>query len=61
MAIVRPEIADGALLLDNDNDLHWRLPAPEQVTEEMIDALFARLRILDELPFSRFNGLRHLP
>ena len=40
-----PDFAEGvrALLVDKDNDPHWRPAMPEAVTEEMIDALFEPL------------------
>jgi enoyl-CoA hydratase len=40
-----PDFAEGvrALLVDKDNAPRWQPPTPEEVTEEMIDALFAPL------------------
>ncbi len=40
-----PDFAEGvrALLVDKDNAPRWQPPTPEEVTEEMLDALFAPL------------------
>jgi enoyl-CoA hydratase len=40
-----PDFAEGvrALLVDKDNAPRWRPPTPEEVTQEMVDALFAPL------------------
>jgi enoyl-CoA hydratase/carnithine racemase len=40
-----PDFAEGvrALLVDKDNDPRWTPPTPEEVTEEMIDAMFEPL------------------
>ena len=32
-----------ALLIDKDNEPQWDPPTPEEVTDEMLDALFAPL------------------
>jgi enoyl-CoA hydratase len=39
------DFAEGvrALLIDKDNEPQWDPPTPEEVTEEMLDALFEPL------------------
>jgi enoyl-CoA hydratase len=43
--MMRPDFAEGvrAVLVDKDNAPRWDPPAPEQVTDEMLDAIFAPL------------------
>jgi enoyl-CoA hydratase len=43
--MMRPDFAEGvrAVLVDKDNAPRWDPPAPEDVTEEMLDAIFAPL------------------
>jgi len=48
--IVRPDFAEGvrAVLVDKDNAPRWDPPAPESVTEAMLDSIFAPLPPEDE-------------
>ena len=43
--ITRPDFAEGvrAVITDKTNDPKWDPPVPEDVTEELIDAIFAPL------------------
>jgi enoyl-CoA hydratase len=48
--IMRPDFAEGvrAVLVDKDNAPRWDPAAPEDVTEEMLDAIFAPLPLGEE-------------
>ena len=54
-----------ALLIDKDNAPHWDPATPEEVTDEMLDVLFAPLpgtRSLDAVPGDRSNErVQHHP
>ena len=43
--IMRPDFIEGvrAVLVDKDNAPRWEPAAPEQVTDEVLDAIFAPL------------------
>jgi enoyl-CoA hydratase len=54
-----PDFAEGvrALLVDKDNDPHWQPPTPEEVSEEMVEAMFAPLppdEAWSPLPLARY-------
>ncbi|GAA5063228.1 enoyl-CoA hydratase/isomerase family protein [Erythrobacter westpacificensis] len=44
-ALLRPDFAEGvrALLVDRTNDPKWNPPTPEEVSEDMLDTIFAPL------------------
>ena len=43
--LVRPDFAEGvrAVIVDKTNDPKWNPPTPEEVSEELIDSIFAPL------------------
>ena len=55
--MLRPDFAEGvrAVLVDKDNSPQWDPAAPEGVTAEMLDAIFAPLPEGEE--WSPFPGL----
>ena len=43
--LVRPDFAEGvrAVIVDKTNDPKWNPPTPEEVSEQLIDSIFAPL------------------